>query len=82
MLLHRLAELANRAGITHLIAEVLTENSAMLSVFHGAGFPIESTCAWGTVELTMTIAPPSASTPRCGQIGTTQSTLVPPPSAG
>ena len=29
----------------------------MLSVFHDAGFPIESKIEWGTVTLTMTIAP-------------------------
>ena len=29
----------------------------MLSVFHDAGFPIESKSEWGTVALTMTIAP-------------------------
>jgi len=55
MLLQRLAELARSTGVTHLVAEVLAENHAMLSVFHAAGFPMASTCEWGTVELKMAI---------------------------
>jgi GNAT superfamily N-acetyltransferase len=54
-LLQLLASAARSAGITRLTAEVLAENGAMLSVFHDAGFPIESKTKWGTVELTMTI---------------------------
>ena len=42
MLLHRLADAARSVGIERFIAEVLAENRAMLSVFHDAGFPIES----------------------------------------
>ena len=57
MLLHRLANAARSVGITRFIAEVLAENRSMLSVFHDAGFPIESKTEWGTVKLTMTIAP-------------------------
>ena len=57
MLLHRLADAARSVGITRFTAEVLAENRAMLSVFHDAGFPIESKTEWGTVTLTMTIAP-------------------------
>ena len=57
MLLQHLAKAARSAGITRFIAEVLAENRAMLSVFHDAGFPIESKTEWGSVELTMTIAP-------------------------
>jgi GNAT superfamily N-acetyltransferase len=57
MLLHRLTTAARSVGITRFTAEVLAENRAMLSVFHNAGFPIESKTEWGTVELMMTIAP-------------------------
>jgi RimJ/RimL family protein N-acetyltransferase len=57
MLLQRLVNAALSVGITHFVAEVLAENTAMLSVFHDAGFPIESKTEWGIVELTMTIAP-------------------------
>jgi RimJ/RimL family protein N-acetyltransferase len=56
VLLHRLADAARAANITHLIAEVLVENKAMLSVFQGSGFPTESTSEWGTIELKMCIA--------------------------
>jgi GNAT superfamily N-acetyltransferase len=56
VLLHRLAIAAQSAGVTHLTAEVLAENSAMLSVFHSAGFPIESKMERDTVGLMMTIA--------------------------
>jgi len=56
-LLQRLADTARAVGITRFTAEVQGENGAMLSVFHDAGFPIESKTEWGTVMLTMTIAP-------------------------
>jgi GNAT superfamily N-acetyltransferase len=56
MLLHCLAERARRAGIDCLMAEVLVENAAMLSVFHATGYPTESTVECGTVELKMTIS--------------------------
>jgi GNAT superfamily N-acetyltransferase len=57
MLLGRLANAARSVGITRFTAEVLAENRSMLSVFHDAGFPIESKTEWGTVELIITIAP-------------------------
>jgi ribosomal protein S18 acetylase RimI-like enzyme len=57
MLLQRLAAQARMAGVTHFLAEVMGENTAMLAVFHAAGFPIESTIECGTVELTMSIVP-------------------------
>jgi hypothetical protein len=56
-LLQRLDNMARSVGITRFIAEVLLENRAMLSVFHDAGFPIESRIKWETMELTVTIAP-------------------------
>jgi RimJ/RimL family protein N-acetyltransferase len=57
LLLHRLAQMATAVGITRFIAEVLVENRAMLRVFEGSGFPVESTSRWGTVEVTMAIVP-------------------------
>jgi RimJ/RimL family protein N-acetyltransferase len=57
MLLHQLVNRARRAGITRLVAEVLAENSAMLSVFRDVGLPVQFKTDWGVVELTMTIAP-------------------------
>jgi GNAT superfamily N-acetyltransferase len=56
-LLHRLARIARAAGVVQFKAEVLTENATMLSVFREAGFPVSSTLEWGTVELTIDIAP-------------------------
>jgi RimJ/RimL family protein N-acetyltransferase len=79
MLLQRLADVAKSVGVTCLVAEVMAENTAMLSVFHAAGFPIESKCEWGTVELRMTLAS-CGTKPSSSQIGTDQSTRVPPSS--
>jgi GNAT superfamily N-acetyltransferase len=64
-LLQRLANMARSVGITRFIAEVLLENRAMLSVFHDAGFPIESKIKWETVELTVTIATGSRGSRQC-----------------
>ena len=51
MLLERLVETAKRAGIGEFKASVLAENSAMLAVFHGAGFPITQSRTLDVVEL-------------------------------
>jgi GNAT superfamily N-acetyltransferase len=64
MLLHCLAALARKAGIGYLLAEVLVENEAMLSVFRATGYPTESTIECGTVELKMAISPAAAAV--CG----------------
>jgi GNAT superfamily N-acetyltransferase len=76
-LLHRLARIARMAGVVQFRAEVLAENSTMLSVFREAGFPVSSTCSWGTIELTMDIAPVFKSASGV-QTGTRQMALVPP----
>ena len=55
LLLHDLADRARTAGITRLVADVLVENAAMLSVFRKAGFPIQFKTEWGVVMLTMSI---------------------------
>ncbi len=57
MLLERLTEKARRAGIDEFKASVLAENSAMLAVFHGAGFPLTQTRTYDVIELTMEIGP-------------------------
>lgn len=66
MLFDRLIDVARLAGITHLVAEVLAENAAMLSVFRNAGLPTTSKSEWGTVELRMSI------TPDTGDVGSAQ----------
>jgi GNAT superfamily N-acetyltransferase len=57
MLLERLIETARRVGIGQFKASVLAENSAMLAVFHGGGFPVTQTRAYDVIELTMEIGP-------------------------
>jgi GNAT superfamily N-acetyltransferase len=57
MLLEQLTETARRVGIGEFKASVLVENSAMLAVFHGAGFPMTQTRTYDVVELTMEIGP-------------------------
>jgi GNAT superfamily N-acetyltransferase len=57
MLLQRLVETAKRVGIGEFKACVLAENTAMLAVFHGAGFPITQSRTLDVVELVMEIGP-------------------------
>jgi RimJ/RimL family protein N-acetyltransferase len=57
MLLKRLTEAARRVGIGEFEASVLADNSAMLAVFHGAGFPMTQTRTYDVVDLTMEIGP-------------------------
>jgi GNAT superfamily N-acetyltransferase len=57
LLLERLAETAKRAGIGEFKASVLAENSTMLAVFHGAGFPMTQSRTLDVVELVMQIGP-------------------------
>jgi GNAT superfamily N-acetyltransferase len=57
MLLERLTQTARRVGIGEFKASVLVENSAMLAVFHGAGFPMRQTRTYDVVELVMEIGP-------------------------
>jgi acetate---CoA ligase (ADP-forming) len=56
-LLEQLAELAGDAGIERFVAEVLSENVAMLSVFAEAGFDVSRQVDGGTVEVAFPIAP-------------------------
>lgn len=57
MLLERLVLAARRCGIAEFKASVLAENSAMLAVFRGAGFPMTRTRTYDVIELTMEIGP-------------------------
>jgi len=76
ILLQRLADAAKSVGVTHLIAEVMAENGTMLSVFHAAGFPIESKSELGAIELRMALTP-SGEAPITAQGGAAQSSFVP-----
>ena len=55
-LLEQLAETAGDAGVVEFVAEVLPENTAMLSVFRDAGFEAVRTSEGGTVEIRFPIA--------------------------
>jgi acyl-CoA synthetase (NDP forming)/GNAT superfamily N-acetyltransferase len=52
LLLEHLVSLARTQRITTFMAETLTENTAMLSVFADAGLPVERHYAEGVIELT------------------------------
>ena len=56
-LLEQLAARAAEAGIESFVAEVLPENSAMLSVFRDAGFEVSRTLGGGEIEVRFPIAP-------------------------
>jgi GNAT superfamily N-acetyltransferase len=75
VLLRRLARAARVVGLTTFSAEVLTENSRMLALFHESGFPTRSSVECGTVHLQMEIGLEPD-----GQEGTRQTNFVPPPS--
>jgi acyl-CoA synthetase (NDP forming)/GNAT superfamily N-acetyltransferase len=57
VLLEHLAAVAEPAGITRFVAEVLPQNSAMLRVFADAGYQVTREYADGVVHLTFPIAP-------------------------
>lgn len=78
-LLHRLAHIGRQLGVSQFRAAVLVENATILSVFREAGFPLSSTRHWGTVEMTIDIAPAPLSDLSV-QRGTRQVALAPPPS--
>jgi acetyl coenzyme A synthetase (ADP forming)-like protein len=59
-LLEQLAVRASEAGIEELVAEVLQENGAMLSVFRDAGFTVTRAADAGEVEIRLAIAPTSS----------------------
>jgi acetyl coenzyme A synthetase (ADP forming)-like protein len=56
-LLEQLAVRAAEVGIERFVAEVLSENSAMLSVFRDAGFEVSRTLDGGEIEVRFPIAP-------------------------
>jgi len=52
-LMKHLGVLARDAGIRKLIAEVLPENTAMLTVFRGSGYPMHTTREPGLVRVSL-----------------------------
>ena len=61
MLLDRLATIAGAHGFKRFEAVTLTENSAMLEVFHESGFEIRSKSERGCVNVQLSIDPTGAS---------------------
>jgi acyl-CoA synthetase (NDP forming)/GNAT superfamily N-acetyltransferase len=61
LLLEHLVSLARSRQITTFMAETLTENRAMLSVFADAGLPVERHYTQGVIELTFPLPGPGGS---------------------
>jgi RimJ/RimL family protein N-acetyltransferase len=57
LLLRHLVDLARRAGLEELIAEVLPENTPMLKVFEKSGLALEMKHEAGVVHLALRLAP-------------------------
>jgi acyl-CoA synthetase (NDP forming)/GNAT superfamily N-acetyltransferase len=60
LLLERLAEQGRRRGLGAFTADVLVENTAMLRVFHDAGFQLHEHASRGVVSLRMDLAADAA----------------------
>jgi GNAT superfamily N-acetyltransferase len=54
-LFHRLVEIARSHGIHKFHAEVLTENSGMLKIFHRSSLNVETTSEEGVVSVSMEV---------------------------
>jgi len=52
-----LADIAREKGVHRFHAEVLPENTAMLSVFGRSGFPMEKRLEDGTVRVSLSLLP-------------------------
>jgi len=59
-LLEQLAGIASRFGIESFVAEVMSDNRAMLRVFEDAGFGVSRRLDGGTIEVRLEIAPTGA----------------------
>jgi GNAT superfamily N-acetyltransferase len=63
VLLQQLALQALRVGITRLKAELPGEDTAMLSIFYSAGYPVSESSDGDVVELTLWIGPQTSMEP-------------------
>jgi GNAT superfamily N-acetyltransferase len=59
LLLRHLTRLGREAGLSHLEAEVLGENQAMLNVFRRSGLPLEQRREGSVVHVTLALRDPS-----------------------
>lgn len=57
-----LARAARRYGVTEFVADTLAENSGMLDMFHGIGFPMTTSFQDGVVKVHLMIEPGPAYT--------------------
>lgn len=57
LLADELARAARKQGISRFVADTLAENSAMLDMFHGLGFPVRSHFEEGVVKVSFPIEP-------------------------
>ena len=55
-LMHHLAAIARSAGLEELVAEVMSENAAMLSVFAKSGFEVRTTREPGVVHVMLRLS--------------------------
>jgi RimJ/RimL family protein N-acetyltransferase len=55
ILLGRLASAARKKGIEVFVAQILSENRAMLKVFMKSGFHVKTTAEYGTVSVRFSI---------------------------
>jgi GNAT superfamily N-acetyltransferase len=59
LLFSRLADRARAVGVRRFVAETLSDNRPMLTVFHHAGMPCSSTHSDGVVHLELVLGPPA-----------------------
>lgn len=59
LLFDRLARLARERGVTRFVADTLSRNKHMLTVFHRAGLPATERVSDGVVHLTLDLDPPT-----------------------
>lgn len=57
LLADELARAARSQGIRTFVADTLSENSAMLAMFHGSGFPVQTSFEDGVVKVRFAIEP-------------------------
>jgi GNAT superfamily N-acetyltransferase len=64
LLLHHLADLARRRGVTRFVAETLSENRRAQNLFQDMGLPMTRSTAGGVVHLVIELRPASSPPPR------------------
>ena len=60
LLFERLEDRAHRIGVTHFVAETLSQNRRMLGLFHHVDHPVTSTMSGGVIHLEIDLVSGSA----------------------